>query len=116
MVAPGTYTVKLTVGKTELTTDLVVIKDPRSEGTLANINDQVALLLKIRKDLNTVSDMISNIEWMKRQIEDLKTVMKDDEKSKDIMEKGDVLYKKLQELEDKVFQPVLAEGLSLIHI
>ena len=110
MVAPGTYSVKLTVGKTELTTDLVVLKDPRSEGTLANINDQVALLLQIRKDLNTVSDMISNIEWMKRQIEDLKTVMKGDEKSKDIMEKGDALYKKLQELEDQVFQPVLAEG------
>jgi hypothetical protein len=110
MVAPGTYSVKLTVGKTELTTDLVVLKDPRSEGTVADINDQVTLLLQIRKDLNTVSDMISNIEWMKRQIEDLKTVMKGDEKSKDIMEKGDALYKKLQELEDKVFQPVLAEG------
>jgi hypothetical protein len=93
MVAPGTYSVKLTVGKTELTTDLVVLKDPRSEGTVADINDQVTLLLQIRKDLNTVSDMISNIEWMKRQIEDLKTVMKGDEKSKDIMEKGDALYK-----------------------
>ena len=94
MVAPGTYSVKLTVGKTELTTDLVVLKDPRSEGTVADIHDQVALLLQIRKDLNTVSDMISNIEWMKRQIEDLKTVMKDDEKSKDIMEKGEVLSTK----------------------
>ena len=110
MVTPGTYSVKLTVGKTELTTDLVILKDPRSEGTQTDINDQVALLLQVRKDLNTVSDMISNIEWMKRQIEDLKAVMKGDEKSKDIVEKGGALNKKLQELEDKVFQPVLAEG------
>ena len=110
MVAPGIYSVKLMVGETELTTDLEVLKDPRSEGTLADINDQVALLLRIRQDLNTVSDMISNIEWMKRQIEDLKAVMKGDETSMDIVEKGDALNKKLQELEDKVFQPVLAEG------
>ena len=54
--------------------------------------------------------MISNIEWMKRQIEDLKAVMKGDETSMDIVEKGDALNKKLQELEDKIFQPVLAEG------
>ena len=80
-MAPGTYTVKLTVGKTELTTDLVILKDPRSEGTQTDINDQVALLLQVRKDLNTVSDMISNIEWMKRQIEDLKAVIKGDETS-----------------------------------
>ena len=47
-VVPDRYKVKLIVDNMEFTRELTVIKDPRSEGTLEDIRQQVALSLELR--------------------------------------------------------------------
>ena len=68
---PGTYTVKLTVGGETFTQELEILKDPRSDGTLADIQEMVAMQLQVREDITTISGMINEIEWMKKQLNDL---------------------------------------------
>ena len=110
MVAPGTYTVKLNVDGKEYTQKLVVKKDPRSEGTLADIQAQIKMQKEIREDLNTASDMISQLEWMRRQIYDLKDVLQEGGSTADVIKSIDDLDKKLRSVEDELFQHTIAEG------
>jgi len=110
MVAPGTYTVKLTVGGREMTRDLVVRKDPRSEGTQADIEAQIALQLEIRDDLDTTSRMLSGIELMKKQLNDLTELLAADPGAASLIAEAEALYASLQTVEDKIFQPTVADG------
>jgi hypothetical protein len=102
--------VRLTVGDAVQTQQLVILKDPRSDGTLADIRQQVALSLDARDDLNVTSDMISEIELIKKRLTDLREAMERDEDAVTILTAADTLYGKLQGLEDKLLQPILAEG------
>jgi photosystem II stability/assembly factor-like uncharacterized protein len=110
VVAPGTYTVRLTVGDQTYTQELVILKDPRSDGTVADIEAQVGLALELRDDLNDASDMISEIEVTKRTLTDLRGAMEREEDSTRVLAGADSLYARLQALEDKLLQPILAEG------
>jgi photosystem II stability/assembly factor-like uncharacterized protein len=110
LVAPGIYTVKLSVDGQEFAQKLEVKKDPRSEGTPENILEQNKMLIELRDDLNTVSDMISEIEWMRRQLYDLKNVLKGQDEMADIIASIDEFEKKLRGVEDELFQATIAEG------
>ena len=57
------------------TRDREVVKDPSSEGTLADIRAQTAMMLELRNDFNEAAEAINQIEWIRRQVYDLKAVM-----------------------------------------
>lgn len=110
MVTPGSYTVKLSVGEQECVQTLEVKKDPRSEGTQADIEAQITMQKEVRDNLNTVSDLISQIEWMRKQIYDTKDMLKASGGSEDVIAAIDTFDKKLRSVEDELFQPMIAEG------
>ena len=73
LMPPGTYTVKLLVGGSEapsqtLSQQLIVRKDPNSEGKEEDINAQVAMLFELRKDLENAADMVNQIEMIRSQL------------------------------------------------
>jgi len=70
IAAPGKYTVKLTVGGTSQSQPLEIVLPPDSHGTVPDIQASVRLQLKLRDDIDNVSDMTNQIEWMRRQLED----------------------------------------------
>ena len=108
--APGDYTVTLEVGDREYTQTLEVLKDPRSAGTLTHIKATVELQLAIRSDINAVSDMISQLEWMRKQCQDLKDLLGEGGGARDTISAIDVFNKKLRSVEDELFQHTIAEG------
>lgn len=110
LVAPGNYKLVLKVGDREFTQTLEVRKDPRSAGTLADIKEQVNMQLAIREDLTTVTDMINQIEWIRKQLNDLETALKTDSQNKDKLTAIADFEQKCRAVEDELFQPVLAEG------
>ena len=110
LAAPGTYTVKLKAGDQELNEKLEVKKDPRSAGTLADIQEQVKLQLEIRNDLNLCSDMISRLEWMRKELSDLKDVLSSGKGATEMLPAIDEFDQKLQSVEYELFQKTLAEG------
>jgi hypothetical protein len=109
LASPGTYTVKLSVGGQELTEKLEVRKDPRSAGTVAAIQEQLKMQLEVREDLNAASDMISRLEWIRKQLADLKAATGAGKDARELAASGE-FDDKLQSVEDELFQRTLAEG------
>jgi photosystem II stability/assembly factor-like uncharacterized protein len=76
---PGTYTVKLTAGGRELTQRIEVRKDPHSEGTDAEIQQQRKTLEELRKDVEATASMINQMELARVQIQALVRMLEDRE-------------------------------------
>jgi photosystem II stability/assembly factor-like uncharacterized protein len=103
LVAPGEYTVKLQVGDKEFVQRLNVSKDPHSEGTVANIQEQTKVLLEIHENSNTVAEMINQIELIRKQIHDLGVLLKENNEAEAIIKAGQDLDKKCVAVEDLLF-------------
>ncbi|HEY6212514.1 MAG TPA: hypothetical protein VIW45_09525, partial [Vicinamibacterales bacterium] len=76
---PGTYTVKLTFAGRDYTQPLVVLKDPHSAGTEADIAAQQTTLREIRRDLESAIDSVNNTETIRGQIRNMKNLIQDTE-------------------------------------
>jgi hypothetical protein len=74
LVNPGTYTVKITIGEAEITTSVDVIKDPNTLGTIEDIAQQTELALKIRDDISTIANLVNQLEWIRKQIDDIQQI------------------------------------------
>ena len=84
MVAPGEYKVRLTVDGASLTAPLTILKDPRMAGSDADIQASTKLELRIRDDISTTSDMVNQIEWLRKQLGVVEQMLKS--KNKDATE------------------------------
>jgi photosystem II stability/assembly factor-like uncharacterized protein len=70
-VAPGNYTVKLTLDRKTFTQPLTVLPDPNSGGSEADIKVQVDFLVGLVNELNQAAEMINRLEWVRLQLEQL---------------------------------------------
>jgi photosystem II stability/assembly factor-like uncharacterized protein len=104
LVSPGSYTVTLKVGEQELSSSLEVLKDPNTEGSEADILGQTALMEEIHSDMNAVAGSINRIEWIRRQIYDLKSVLESQEDVTDILQSTDELDQALVDIESNLHQ------------
>ena len=76
LAVPGTYTVELVVGDRHMTTTLEVLKDPTSVASEEDIRAQVDLALRIRDQVNVLTEMGNSIEWIRKQIDDLEDLVR----------------------------------------
>lgn len=97
--APGTYKVRLKAHDQTLSEELVVLKDPKSTGTLSDIEEQVTFSLKLRHLINQTTDMINNIEWMRKDLQELRKT----ELDKQLGEKVNYLEMQLIEIEKVLY-------------
>ncbi len=68
---PGTYTVHVERAGVEHTTTVDVRKDPTSTGSMEDIRAQVALGLTLRDEIDDIVEMINDLEWTRKQLDDL---------------------------------------------
>ena len=80
IVAPGNYTVRLKVDGQTYTQPLTVLRDPHSPGSDADIQQSVQTLLRITGLISEVSDSINRIEWLRKQMEVLETMLRPEKK------------------------------------
>ena len=76
IVAPGKYSVRLKIEDKTYTQPLTVLRDPRSPGTDADTQLSVKTLLRIRGDIEHVSDEVNQMEWMRKQLEVIKGMLR----------------------------------------
>ena len=115
LAPPGDYTVALKVGDTEQTAPLEVRKDPKSEGTLEDIAAQTALLRLLRADLETVVGTVNEIEWLRRQVLDLKMLAEETGRVESIASAVDGLDGSLLAVEEQLIQ-LLITGTGQDHL
>ncbi len=80
IVAPGKYTLRMKVDGQTYTQPLTVVPDPHSPGSEADIQQSVATLLRISNDITQVSDMVNRIEWLRKQLSVIQTMLKPEKK------------------------------------
>jgi photosystem II stability/assembly factor-like uncharacterized protein len=74
---PGAYTVRLTVDGVTQTQPLVVLKDPNSGGTEADVAAQTLVTGALREELNTAAAAVGRIETARVQLEALPKLTSD---------------------------------------
>ena len=110
LVPPGTYTVKLTVEGKSQSEKVVVVKDPR---TPASVEDAIAsskLSYKIYEDTNLSVELINQIEWSRKQLEDTRALLTARKAEKSLLNATEELDKKYLEQESQLLHPTIAEG------
>ncbi len=104
MSPPGTYNITLKSGGNSMTKTLKVMKDPNSEGTLEDIDLQNELVTKIYADLNTTISHINSIEVIRRQLLDLKAMLKNSSSKKEFVQMVDKLENQFLGIEKQLIQ------------
>ena len=65
---PGAYTVRLEAAGRTLTRELKIVKDPRSEASDADLDEQLDLLLRLRDRISETNDAINELRRVRRQV------------------------------------------------
>jgi hypothetical protein len=112
LVAPGRFTVKLTVGDNEFQQPLDVLKDPNTAGTLADIQEQNQMALELLQNLETVAEMINEVELIRKQIHGIQELLGERDDIEDVIEKSKDVDEKLDELAGHLYQRKLTGGIQ----
>ncbi len=105
LVAPGTYTLKLTTrGGYSETQRAEVRKDPHSAASDAELTENIALAREIARELDDAVTMINAVESVRGQLAALKATIAEDSTRKDLAAGADSLDTKLRVLERKLYQ------------
>ena len=110
LVPPGTYTVKLSLAGKEQTQKLVVRRDPNSSPSDADLAAGTAFSTQVYKDINASARMINQLEWTRRQIDDLRKMLSAAKAEKPVTSAVDEIEKKVRAVEDRLMQPTLSEA------
>ena len=103
LVAPGEYTVKLTIGEQEFTEQLTVERDPNSAGSANDIATSTRVLLEVADNYKAAVEMVNKSELIRKQIYDLKAALEGHENAAPFTEAGDELDEKITAFEDNLF-------------
>jgi len=110
LVAPGTYTIEMEVDGNIQKQTLEVLKDPSSAGSQSEIEANLVLQHKLQKDINLATELINNIEWLRKQLVDQKEYFKNNSDNPHGSSLFDEMDKKLGDIEDLLLQPISREG------
>jgi photosystem II stability/assembly factor-like uncharacterized protein len=100
---PGMYTVKLSAGGRELTQPLTVKKDPHSEGTEAEIEEQMRTLEQLRTDVEATAAMVNELELLRSQLQNLPRLL-DQTRDADVRKDAAALEQKLIAIEGNLIE------------
>ena len=101
IAAPGKYMAKLTVDGESYQQPIEILPDPHSAGSPAEVTASVKLQLRIRSGISSVSSMVNRLEWMRKQLEDVR-------KANPALKQVDEMDRKLQAVEFKLITRSLA--------
>jgi hypothetical protein len=104
LAPPGKYTVKLSVGEKDYAQPLLVIKDPHSAGTEAEIRTQFTFLEKVEQNAKSVAEMIDRSETLRKQLSSLEN------SHVELKTAADGLYRKLTDFEENLYQLRITGG------
>jgi hypothetical protein len=101
---PGKYNVSMVSGDQKFNSSCTILKDPNSEGSLDDVKEQTELLIKMHKDYDQGGKMVNEIELIRRQLYDIRDVMKIKGKFKKLVKSANELDSLLKDVEGKLVQ------------
>jgi hypothetical protein len=101
---PGKYKAKLQVGKESQEIEFEILKDPRSDASLADLQEQFDFLTGIRDKVSEAHQTILDIRTIKRQLNHFKELWKDNPEMKPLMDKANEIEKEISKIENELYQ------------
>jgi hypothetical protein len=101
---PGKYKAKLQVGKESQEIEFEILKDPRSESSIADLQEQFDFLTGIRDKVSEAHQTILDIRTIKRQLNHFKELWKDDPAMKPLIDKANDIEKEISKIENELYQ------------
>ena len=103
-VVPGTYQVRLTVGKTVQTESFEVLKDPRLSTTPAQYREQFELLNAIHLKHDALNKAVNSIRTIRTQAVEWARRVKNTEAEPGVVAGGKLLVERLDSVEEELLQ------------
>lgn len=105
LVTPGKYTIQLTVkGKTSKQ-DIEILKSPKTAASDDQLEAALKMQLKIRNDINSTSEMVNHIEWLRKQDEDIAKMLKVEGGNGELIKAVEAFDGKLKAVEYRLITP-----------
>lgn len=104
-VAPGNYTIKLTVGEEVLETEAVILPDPRLKVSKEDFAQQQQLLTQIDDVLLDIHQSVNRMQKVKGQVKGLNKSLKNVSNADTLMTKGKGIIEAITTWEENLIQP-----------
>lgn len=101
---PGIYKAKLTVNGKSSETEFEILKDPRTSGSLADIQSQFDFSIAVRDKLTETNKAIKQIRTTREQINRVTEPMKGKEDMKDATELAKSILDEIKKIEEALYQ------------
>jgi hypothetical protein len=78
------------------------LRDPHAPGSDAEIASTVKLQLRIRDDISAVSDMVNQLEWGRKQLDDVAKMLHGQKEKADLLKSVEAMSGKMLAVETKL--------------
>jgi hypothetical protein len=114
-VAPGNYKVKLKMDKAEKTESFAVLPDPRINATAKDYADQQIVSAEVDNKIKEIHDAVNKMRLVRKQLNDLSDLLTDTITYKIVIENDKSLVKQMVKWEEKLVQPKAQSNDDIIN-
>ena len=99
---PGSYTIRLDTAGRTLERELKVVKDPRSEASDADLDEQLGLLIRLREEISETNDRIDELRRVRRQVREWVARAEATGGAGGVVDSGRALVERLDDIESRL--------------
>ncbi|TAI47276.1 VPS10 domain-containing protein [Flagellimonas allohymeniacidonis] len=104
-VAPGTYTLRLTLENETVETNATVLANPKIRATNSDYADQQQVLNQIENAIHSMHEAVNQMRSAKAQLKGYDKLLKENENAAELLQIGDSLVKRIKVWEENLIQP-----------
>lgn len=104
-VAPGEYTLKLTLGNNTTETSVTILANPKVKGSTVDYAAQQSMMKTIETTVVDIHNSVNSMRSAKAQLKEYAKLLKENEKAEALLKQGDSLVKRITTWEENLIQP-----------
>jgi photosystem II stability/assembly factor-like uncharacterized protein len=103
-VAPGTYTLRMTLGDETVETSTTILPNPTIKSTPQDFTEQQGMLVSIEKTLHDMHESVNQMRSAKAQLGHYAKLLNGNKDAKSLLEKGKELTQRINSWEENLIQ------------
>ncbi|MFK7814247.1 MAG: glycosyl hydrolase [Maribacter sp.] len=103
-IGPGNYTLKLSLDSKTSETNVTILANPKIDAEPSDYATQQAMLDGIESTLKTIHEYVNDMRSAKSQLEGYTKLLKENEEASALLEKGEILMKRIVSWEENLIQ------------
>ncbi len=101
---PGSYTARLTVNGKSMESPFVIVKDPRTSASEADIREQFDFLITVRNKVTETHKAIRKLRTVREQINRVTDPLKDKSDMKELTDMAKTIQDEMKKIEETLYQ------------